>query len=621
MSSSMMMLGVTLKLFDQMSGGMRNIAGSVDGLRNKIKGLSEQAGALGRASMANGLIAGGALMKSVSAFSTLEDASTRLKVTMMDKNGLTGAFKEVNALAVKLGNELPGTSADFLSMMATLKQFGITDQSILGGVGEATAKIAVLMKQTPEQAAEFAAKLKAATGTADKDMLAFMDTIQRIYHQGVDATQMMYAFARSAGALKQVKVQGLEASREISALYAILIKTGASGETVGTGMGTILNTLTDTKKIGDVNKLLSQKGYQTLQFTDKKGSFLGVENMVAQFEKLKGLSEGEQGVILRKLFGGGQDMQMVATLISNGMDGYKKMQADMEKQAALQKRVNEQLGTLGAMWDAASGTFINTIADFAGAIAPELKMLTAWFGALSKKVGDFIKENPTLAKWIGLAVLGFTALMLVSGSVLLTFAAIASGVAFVWPLFVKLVTLIMWTGRIIGGFAWLGKLLAVALFKDLIPALRMVGAVLMFVGRALLMNPIGLFITAIALAALAIYKYWEPIKGFFKGLWDGVVSAFNSAWQTIASGFAKLKSMLPDWMVKLVGGKPNSLGGPAPSMGPAVPSPPRRGQGAEVGGEIRVRVDQDGRVASVRATTSNPRVPMNVDSGRMMVAP
>lgn len=42
---------------------------------------------------------------------------------------------------------------------------------------------------------------------------------------------------------------------------------------------------------------------------------------------------------------------------------------------------------------------------------------------------------------------------------------------------------------------------------------------------------------------------------------------------------------------------------------------------AEIGGEIRVRVDQDGRVSSVSATTNNPRIPMNVDAGMTMIAP
>lgn len=42
---------------------------------------------------------------------------------------------------------------------------------------------------------------------------------------------------------------------------------------------------------------------------------------------------------------------------------------------------------------------------------------------------------------------------------------------------------------------------------------------------------------------------------------------------------------------------------------------------AKVGGEIRVRVDQEGRVSSVSASSRNPRVPMNVDAGQTMTLP
>lgn len=40
---------------------------------------------------------------------------------------------------------------------------------------------------------------------------------------------------------------------------------------------------------------------------------------------------------------------------------------------------------------------------------------------------------------------------------------------------------------------------------------------------------------------------------------------------------------------------------------------------AELGGEIRVRVDQDGRVSSVSGVTVNPRVPINIDAGITMM--
>ncbi|MEB0001161.1 hypothetical protein QN367_19060, partial [Cryobacterium sp. RTS3] len=47
------------------------------------------------------------------------------------------------------------------------------------------------------------------------------------------------------------------------------------------------------------------------------------------------------------------------------------------------------------------------------------------------------------------------------------------------------------------------------------------------------MNPIGLAITAFALSALLIYTYWEPIKGFFNGLWNGITARFEQAKQSL----------------------------------------------------------------------------------------
>lgn len=59
-------------------------------------------------------------------------------------------------------------------------------------------------------------------------------------------------------------------------------------------------------------------------------------------------------------------------------------------------------------------------------------------------------------------------------------------------------------------------------------------------GRALLLNPIGLAVTAIAVAAYLIYEYWEPIKGFFTGLWGQVKEAFNG-------GIVGVATLLTNW--------------------------------------------------------------------------
>lgn len=69
----------------------------------------------------------------------------------------------------------------------------------------------------------------------------------------------------------------------------------------------------------------------------------------------------------------------------------------------------------------------------------------------------------------------------------------------------------------------LGKVLG----STLLFGLKLVGRTVLWLGRALLMNPIGLLITGIALSAYLIYRYWTPIKKFFVGLWEEIKTGFN----------------------------------------------------------------------------------------------
>ncbi|EHA0988683.1 phage tail tape measure protein [Escherichia coli] len=119
------------------------------------------------------------LTLSLKSYADQENAATGLKVAMMDANGEVGkSFQDINKLAIGLGNQLPGTTADFQNMMQMLVRQGIPAENILGGVGKATAYLAVQLKKTPEAAAEFAAKMQDATGTASEDMMGLFDTTE-----------------------------------------------------------------------------------------------------------------------------------------------------------------------------------------------------------------------------------------------------------------------------------------------------------------------------------------------------------------------------------------------------------------------------------------------------------
>ena len=60
-----------------------------------------------------------------------------------------------------------------------------------------------------------------------------------------------------------------------------------------------------------------------------------------------------------------------------------------------------------------------------------------------------------------------------------------------------------------------------------------VGQAVLFIGRALLMNPIGLTITGIAVAGYLVYKHWGTIGPVLAKVWNTVKSAFTSAWAWI----------------------------------------------------------------------------------------
>jgi len=131
----------------------------------------------------------------------------------------------------------------------------------------------------------------------------------------------------------------------------------------------------------------------------------------------------------------------------------------------------------------------------------------------------WMERNPTLAKMLGVGLLGIAASLVVIGGALVVFSPLILGIA---SLRFGLSSLIL-SGR-----------MSMTVFKALPTVFGIakaaflgLGQAFMFVARLFLMNPIGLAITAIAVAAFLIYKNWEPIKGFFVGIWNTIKTAFN----------------------------------------------------------------------------------------------
>jgi hypothetical protein len=338
-----------------------------------LKAWKRQLNAAGQGGLQLAAGLAGVLGYQARAFAQVEDAATGLKNTLMDKNGLAGGFEQINKIALSLGNQLPGTTADFMSMASTLKALGVSTDSLAGGALEATAYLSVVGKNmgvTYESAAQAVGKLGNAFGIAAGDLIPFADTLQRTLHMGIDLEQMQYAMARVSGPLKALGKQGLGVANDLVPLVALLIQSGVSGEQAGTGIGKMVSVLA------------------------MQGKFTNVQNMVKDLEKMNRLAADKKLQAFKNLFG--EEHAGKAAIIAAG--GYTQLVNKMAEQASLQQRINNSLGTLTNLWEAAAGTFTNAMAAFGEVYAPQLRQLAGAINDVSSGLMDWAKNNGTTIK-------------------------------------------------------------------------------------------------------------------------------------------------------------------------------------------------------------------------------
>lgn len=477
-------IAVILTAFDKMSDVVNSATSNAE---QKMKKLMSKSFVEGGAMMATGIAITRSLGPAIEAYSQLEVANTDLQASMMDSTGaIDKNFKGIAALAEGLGDQLPGTTADFYNLFQTMMQNGVKSQSILDGVGKAASFLAVDLKMPYEAAGEFAARMKQATGVADSEMLGFMDTISKANSLGIGASEMQFAFSRSAGTLKMLGLQGLEASKNMTVLYASLIRGGMSGEMAATSFNNIIQSVLDKKKFGKFNEMAKGMGLGGFQMFDKAGKFLGVENMVEQFDKMKDLSTTKKAQLVQALTGGGGDAQALNSIITNGAAGYKKMRSEMQAKASLNDKVNLKLQTLASMWEATTGTIQNMLAALGAGLAPILKPIAELIGRIAGTLKEWLTENPRLAQFITMVVALVGVFITLMGAI-----------------------------KVIQGIRIAMQLLNVTMEA----------------------NPFILFASIAIVAAGLIYANWDKIKAFFSKLWDGVKKVFSAAWQWIKNMF------------------------------------------------------------------------------------
>lgn len=455
-----------------------------------LKDVSKNATLAGTALMGVSVASRGAAETVIKSYVDFEDAQTQLKNTLMKSDGTVSPFfKAISDEATKLGNALPGTTADFFKMASTLKSLGVEEESIVGGALKSAAYLGSVLKIPYEEAAEATAKFKQAMGITDDELLNFIDDIQRMSHMGVKVGEMSFAFSKVGATMKGLGMSGLQAARDVEPLIGMLIKGGASGETVGTNLGQMMNNAVKFKgSKGD--KELKKQGVN-LNFTDDKGNFKGVTNMVKELEKLKRI-KGDAARIsaIEAIFGTGEAAGMAKTLMNEGTAGLEKFNNEMKAQADINQRAAETSKTLGAVWEAMTGTVTNLYALIGGSLSPEMKSVTEWFGEAAAAISSFGEKHPAVTKFVGIAVVGLTVVTGVLGTL----------------------------GIAVGALTFAFGSLGIATMAAAAPVILIVGG--------------------LALAGYALISNWDEVSTFWGGVWDGIKSAASTSWEFLKGLFS-----------------------------------------------------------------------------------
>lgn len=424
MASETYQLALLLTLKDLASGGLdrfqaKLLAAGKDGEKyrqtlvnirselNKGMGLSA-AGFAGLAVLGKGVQVAGDFQASMT---ELRSSFSRLKKDgTIDTNALGRDMQRAEVVAMRLGNALPGTTEDFVQMMQVLRQNGLGVETILNGAADAVGNLAVASNAVPREiAADFAQFGNLFKLRAD-DFAPAADIFSKIYTStGQTSTELVEAakyFQGRAGV--QLGLGGLKDAEQYTRLFGMMGKEGMRGSMAGMSLTNFFQAYNAHRdKLDDLAKATGIK----LDFFDKKGKFVGLEEVIRQMSQFNKLSAKDRTAWMEELFG--TLGSGAASMLANA-DGWKAFNAEQDKTIGLAAKNAEVAKNFNNQLEALTGSLKNLVVTGFGPLLPTFTNAAQGTNALVGSIIDFGRANPTLVSVIAkLALLGTTAVTLV----------------------------------------------------------------------------------------------------------------------------------------------------------------------------------------------------------------
>ncbi|HAW7355025.1 TPA: phage tail tape measure protein [Escherichia coli] len=467
-------------------------------------GKLKTGGALAIGAAAAGGYAAGRFLQPAIGFG--KEMSRVQALTRIDKN--SPQFKALREQALKLGSETQFTASDAASGQSFLAMAGFTPQAIqaalpgvlnmalaggveLGETADIGSNILTQFNLTADQMDRVGDTLTAAFTRTNTDLRALGETMK---YTGPVAAKLGISLEEAAAMAGMLANNGLRGSDAGTAMRASLSRLASPPKAAADALKELGVSVADARgKMRPMEDVLldlykaTQKYGQVDQvsfFKDIAGeeAFVGLQTLVAA------AGSGELQKLTRELQGAGGEADRVAKVMADNLDG--------------------DLKNLDSAWE---GLRIR-ISDL---VDGPLRSVTQWLTRVLEKITSLAQAHPVLTRQLLIAGGALLAMTATVGSLSLAIGVLAGPLA-----------------KLRLGFSLLtGSMNAVRL----LPALwGMVTGSVSLLGGAIgaLFSPVGLIVAALAGAAVLIWKYWDPIRAFFAGVFSGIMERLTPLRET-----------------------------------------------------------------------------------------
>jgi hypothetical protein len=541
-------VAVKLSLINHVSAGMALISKSLMGAGQDADKLNAKLASIGKQAAVGGAMLGGGLAIAALFKAPLEEA--KKFQTEMAKFSLYGMSDSVNAESERfvkgmnsIGSSITTNMKLFTEAQGVFRESGLPGMEALEGAKIAAPTLAKIAYATSGLSEETQAVMR----TSSMAMMRYIEdsgglkSPQRFNELADAGWKMTQTSGGSVNweQLRQFKARGgIAAMNMTDDAVAMLepIITMLKGSTAGVSLRTAYNRMNGivripnqvahelvANKIWDENKVIWNKagGIKAFKGNPMIDAELLSKNPAEFYEKVIMPMHKRLGITSDSAIGQSNAMLFgstggaMFTLIDKNIE---KLHHSLEAQhkalgidasvAVTDKTLSGKEVQLAAKWkdlmlalgDAVLPLAIKAVA----ALNAEIIKMTAWINA-----------NPEKVKTFTYALMGLSAFLIAGGLINMIIAAGRGfwllGQALMFVTGTALAPMIPWIAR-------MGTYLVMFVMST--------GNAILWLGRALLMNPIGLVIAAIALAAFLLWNNWKEVSGALKLMWGDIKSGF-----------------------------------------------------------------------------------------------